>query len=389
MTPQVGRARLNGPMLYATAARTHLGAIRRNLEAVRARVGDRRVLAAVKANAYGHGAVEVSRMIERTGCADWLGVATVPEALELRAAGVTLPILKMSHALGEDEVEAAVSHDIDLTVCSAAGVDAVAAAATRAGRRAAVHLKVDTGMRRIGCAPAEAPALARRIDEAGPLRLRGVFSHLPVSDSEDGRVFTEAQVALFRTTVEAVESARGAVELVHLANSGAVLMHPEAWFGMVRPGVMVYGNLPDPTTEPTVPLEPALTWTTRLSFVKRVPAGETVGYGRTWTAPRETWIGTIPVGYGDGFSRLLSNRGRVLIAGSSRPIVGRVCMDQSMVDLGPGSAPPAKEGDEVVLIGRSGTERITVQEVATLMGTITYEVTCLVGGRVTRELDDV
>lgn len=375
-------------MLYATTARTHLGAIRRNLEGVRARVGDRKVLAAVKADAYGHGAVEVSRMIERTGCADWLGVATVPEALQVRQAGVGLPILKFSPALGADEAAAAVAHDVDLTVCTAEDVDAVAAAAVRVGRPAAVHLKIDTGMRRIGCAPDEAPALARRIDAAGPLTLRGVFSHLPVSDTEDGRPFTEGQIERFRTAAAAVEAARGPVELVHLANSGAVLLHPSAWFTMVRPGIMIYGNLPDPTTDPAVPLEPALRWTTRLSFVKRVAAGETVGYGRSWTAPHDTWIGTIPVGYGDGYSRLLSNRGRVLVAGHSRPIVGRVCMDQTMVDLGPGAEPPRAVGEEVVLVGRSGEEQITVQELATLMGTITYEVTCLIGGRVTREIDE-
>ena len=370
--------------MYATIATTRLDHIRANLEAVRARVGDRLVLAAVKADAYGHGAVEVSRMIERTGCADWLGVATVPEALALRDAGVRLPALKLSHALTDAEVAACVAADVDLTVVSADTIDQVARVAAGLGRTASVHLKVDTGMRRIGCPPADAPALAARADAAG-LRLRGLFSHLPVADTPGGRPFTEAQVALFREVVAAVASARGPVELAHLANSGGVLMHPDTWFDMVRPGIMLYGSLPDPATDPTVPLLPALEWTTAVSFVKRVAAGETVGYGRTWTAPTERWIATLPVGYGDGYSRLLSNRGRVIIGGRPWPIVGRVCMDQLMVDLGPTTDDaPAAAGDEAVLVGRRGDHEITVQELADLMGTIPYEVTCVIAGRVGR-----
>ncbi len=370
-------------MLYATTAHTDLGAVRRNLEGVRARVGDRQVLLAVKADAYGHGAVEVARMVERTRCADWLGVATVPEALELRAAGVGLPILKLSHALSDDEVDAALAAGVTLTVVDAASVDAVAAAAARAGRSASVHLKVDTGMRRIGAEPADAVALARRVDAAG-LRLEGLFSHLPVSDTPDdaSREFTAAQIARFAGVVAAVEGARGPVPLRHLAASAGVLMHPDSWFDLVRPGIMAYGSLPDPASEATVTLSPALRWTTRVAFCKPVAAGETVGYGRTWTAPRDTWIATLPVGYADGYSRLLSNRGRVLVGGRSFPLVGRVCMDQVMVDVGTPDA--VRVGDEVVLVGRSGDEEITVAELADLMGTITYEVTCLIGARVVR-----
>ena len=181
---------------------------------------------------------------------------------------------------------------------------------------------------------------------------------------------------------DAVAARRGPVELVHLANSGGVLAHPETWFSMVRPGIMIYGSLPDPGVPRTVPLAPALRWTTRVSFVKPVAAGEGVGYGLTWTAPRDTVLATIPVGYGDGYSRLLSNRGRVLIGGEPHPIAGRVCMDQTMVDVGPESA--VRPGDEVVLVGRSGAHEIPVQELADHMGTIPYEVTCLIAPRVTR-----
>mgnify|MGYP000980250916 CR=1 FL=1 len=366
----------------SSIATTRLDHLRANLDAVRARVGGRAVLAAVKADAYGHGAIEVSRMIERTGAADWLGVATVGEGLELRAAGITLPVLKLSVARGE-EVAAAVAAGLTLCVVDEDSILEAGAAATALGTTASVHLKVDTGMRRIGCEPELAPSLAQRVDATPGVRLEGLFSHLPISDSPRGEEFTRGQVALFARTAREVEAARGPVPLKHLANSGAVLGHPDTWFDLVRPGIMIYGAYPDPEAARTVPLLPALEWRTRVSFVKRVPAGETVGYGRTWTAPRDTWIATVPVGYGDGYSRLLSNRGRMLVRGRSYPIAGRVCMDQTMIDLGPDT--DVTVGDEVVLVGRSGTDEITTSEIAGLMGTIPYEVTCLITRRVGRE----
>jgi len=371
---------------YPTTARTMLGNIRSNLGAIRARVGDRLVLAAVKANAYGHGAVAVSRLLEQSGAADWLGVATVEEGEELRTAGISLPILKLSPTRGLDDVTRALAAGLTLTVVDAASVDeATRAAAELAIRDVDVHLKVDTGMRRVGVEPSAAPKLARRIAAGGRLRLQGLFSHLPISDIPDGAEFTHHQTAIFAETAAAVERAVGPVELKHLANSGAVLGHPDTWLDLVRPGIMIYGSLPDPRAEPTVELLPGLEWTTAVSFVKPIAGGETVGYGRTWAPARDTWIATIPVGYGDGYSRLLSNRGRVLIGGVSYPIVGRVCMDQTMVDLGP--EPVAGVGDEVVLIGRRGEQQITVAEIAELMGTIPYEVTCLITPRVTRDSD--
>ncbi|MFZ1411762.1 MAG: alanine racemase [Micropruina sp.] len=369
-------------MTYPTTAHTDLAAIEANLAGIRARVGTRLVLAAVKANGYGHGAVAVSRHCERTGAADWLGVATTEEGVELREAGITLPILKLSPARG-DEVPAALAAGITLPVVDAASVTEIADAAVQLGLSGVnVHLKLDTGMRRVGAEPDQAVALAKAIDATGRLDLQGLFSHLPISDAPAGKAFTEHQIARFTETIRTVEEARGPVPLKHLANSGGVLDHPESWFDLVRPGIMIYGSYPDPETSHSVQLTEALRWTTRVSYLKRVPAGETVGYGRTWSAPEPRWIATIPVGYGDGYSRLLSNRGRVLINGHAHPIAGRVCMDQTMIDLGP--EPSAKVGDEVVLIGSSGAERISVAEVAGLMGTIPYEVSCLITNRVTR-----
>lgn len=366
-----------------TTAVTDVAAIAANLAAIRARVGARKILVAIKADAYGHGAVPVATMIEATGSAEWLGVATTQEGLDLRAAGVGLPILRLSPAADPDEVAASITAGIDLTVASRAGVEVVATTAHRLGRRARVHLKVDTGMRRVGCEPADAVSLARTADELG-VELYGLFSHLADSDTPQGRRFTRKQIDSFAAVVESVSKARGRVDLVHLANSGGVMQHPESWFDMVRPGVMVYGNPPDPSTEPTVELRPALRWTTQVTFVKPVAAGESVGYGRTWTAPSDTMLATIPVGYGDGYSRRLSNRGRVLIGGRSYPIVGRVCMDQTMINVG--AAATVTVNDEVVLLGQQGSASISAQELADLMGTITYEVTSMIGGRVRRRV---
>jgi len=372
-------------MLYQTHVRVHLGNIRFNLDGIRRAVGtERKILIAVKANGYGHGAVEVSRLAERSGI-DWLGVATVPEALELRAAGLRLPILKFSPAFPE-EMGPAVRNTVTLAVCERGNADALDQVCAAAGVTAQVHLKVETGMGRIGVTEEGAPALAAHIEQNCPrLRLEGIFTHLPVSDAADV-TYTRGQVERFKATAEKVQAAMGRrVGLVHCANSGAVLGHPAAWLDMVRPGIMIYGFYPDEGTPRTIELKPGLSFLTRLSFIKKVAAGTRIGYGRTWAAPEESWIGTFPAGYADGFNRLFSNSGRVLIAGRSYPIAGRVCMDQSMVNLGPDTH--VKVGDEVVLIGRSGAEEITCDEWARALGTITYEVTCQINARVPRVYD--
>ncbi|MFN7986263.1 MAG: alanine racemase [Thermoanaerobaculia bacterium] len=371
-------------LLYATHARIHLGNIRDNLLALRAAVGAaRKVLVAVKANGYGHGAVAVSRMAEATGAADWLGVATVPEGIQLREAGLSLPILKLGPTF-PGEMTAAVGAGITLAVCSAEEAGAAADAAREAGRPASVHLKVDTGMGRVGVVPDEAASLALRLSALPGVELEGVFTHLPASDAADP-AFTREQVSAFRAVAEDVQEAAGKRLLVHCANSGAILGHEPAWLDMVRPGIMAYGFRPDRETPDTIPLKPGMSLRTRVSFLKKVAAGTSIGYGRTWVAPRDTWIATIPAGYADGFNRLFSNRGRVLIGGRSCPVVGRVCMDQSMVDLG--EETDVKVGDEVVLMGRSGEAEIRCEEWAETLGTITYEVTCQVSPRVTRVYD--
>jgi len=374
-------------MLNQTHARVHLGNIRKNLEGIREAVGPgRKVLIAVKANGYGHGAVEVSRMAERTGLAQWLGVATVPEGIELRRAELSLPILKFSPTFPE-EMAAAVEHGITLAVCEKTNIQALQDVAAALGRPARVHLKIDTGMARVGVTVEEAPALALFIERDCPaLVLEGAFTHLPVSDEEAQNPYTRGQISLFKDTVDRIALALGRpLDLVHCANSGGVLGHEDGWLSMVRPGVMIYGHYPDATTPRTIKLLPGLSFLTRLSFVKKISKGTSVGYGRTWTAAEDTWIGTFPAGYADGFNRLWSNKGHVLVNGKSYPVVGRVCMDQSMIDLGPRLE--AAVGDEVVLIGRSGGLEITAQDWATALGTITYEVTCQINARVERVFD--
>jgi alanine racemase len=372
-------------LLYQTHARIHLGNIRANLRAIRAAVGaEVKILVAVKANAYGHGAVQVSRLAEAEGM-DWLGVATVPEAMELRAAGIGLPVLKLSPSFPE-ELAAALDARVTLSIGAPDNALALEALCAGRGQRTAIHLIVDTGMARVGAQPQDAPALARLIlDHCPHLDIEGIFTHLPVSDDPDPG-YTRAQIQRFREAVAAVETVLGRpVGLVHCANSGAVLGHRDGWLNMVRPGIMVYGFRPGPGTPATIPLLPGLTLATRVSFLKQIPAGTRVGYGLTWSTERDTWIATIPAGYADGFNRLFSNRGRVLIGGRSYPVAGRVCMDQTMIDLGPET--DVQVGDEVILLGRSGDLEITCEEWAQALVTITYEVTCQINARVPRLFD--
>lgn len=372
-------------MLYQTITRIHLDNIRFNIEGIRNAIGsERKILIAVKANGYGHGAVAVSRMAEKIGV-DWLGVATVPEGIQLREAGIRLPILKFSPVFPE-EMEAAALNNLTLTVCEKQNITILEKVCTSLEKSVDVHLKVDTGMGRIGVSVDEVENLALYIErECSHLHLDGIFTHLPVSDDGDP-IYTQDQIQRFRKIVELVNSRIGRkINLAHCSNSGAVLGHPSAWLDMVRPGIMIYGFYPGNDTPQSLPLEPGLSFVTRVSFLKKVTAGTTIGYGRTWTAKEDTWIATIPVGYADGFNRLFSNMGRVLIKGKSYPIVGRVCMDQSMVNLGPDT--DVQICDEVILIGKSGQEEISVDEWAKKLGTITYEVTCQINARVERVFD--
>jgi alanine racemase len=376
-------------MLHQTHARIHLKHIKRNIENLRRHLGrETRLLLAMKANGYGHDAVAVASMAEHYGLVDMLGVATVPEGLELRREGIRLPILKFSPAFPE-EMEAALEGGLTLAVCDRANIRQLHALCRQRRIRASVHLKVDTGMRRLGVEPREAPELAAFIEQECPsLHLEGMFTHLPVGDQHPGNGYTKDQIARFKACTEAVSQAlRQPPALRHCASSGAILEHPESWLDMVRTGTLAYGYYP--MGYPTNPLDllPGLSLVTRISHLKRIQAGTGVGYGLTWKAPQDVWIATIPMGYADGLDRRLSNRGRALVRGRSHELVGMVCMDQAMLCLG--TETDAQVGDEVVLIGRSGGEEITLCELAQRLGTIPCEITCQIGPRVRRLIDTI
>lgn len=355
-----------------------LRAISRNLETIRARGGGRAVIAAIKADAYGHGMVPVAKHLEPHVLG--FGVATANEALTLREAGIKCMLLKLSPAFPE-ELEGAIAGDVSLVLGSLQSISVIADVARELGKVAKLHINVDTGMHRIGVMPDEARATAVAIANSPHLHLEGVMTHYAVSDVEEGREFTKQQHDRF---VEAVAEVKQVcdVQWVHSANSGAVFNHDLGDDNAIRPGLALYGSAPHLNRDEAGLLEPAARWTSRVSLVRPVHEGVGVSYGLTWRAPRDTTLATVAVGYGDGFSRLNSSRGRVLIDGRSYPVVGRVCMDQILVDLGPDS--DVAEGAEVVLLGASGNERITTHELADLMGTIPYEVTCLVTQRMTR-----
>ena len=373
-------------MLYQTHCVVHLGNIKHNIENIKKAVGnDCKVLIAVKADAYGHGAVEVSKMAQETGLVDYLAIATVPEGMELRDAGITLPMLKLSPAF-EDEMESAIANDITLCVCEEENIRKYNEIALAYGKKPKVHLQLDTGMGRIGITSLEEAVHIADviINECTGLELEGIMTHLPVSD-DSSRTFTERQIDKFNKITDAIETTLNfKFKIKHCSNSAAVTAYKDARLDMVRPGIIVYGFYPSNDVPHTLDLKPALSMKTRISFIKKVAKGTSIGYGRTWVAPEDTWIATFPAGYADGFNRLFSNNGRVLINGRSCPIVGRVCMDQTMCSLGTAECIEDKVGDEVVLIGQQGSESIDIEEWAEKLDSISYEVTCNINKRVPR-----
>jgi alanine racemase len=362
-----------------TRIRVDLGALSHNLEALRAHAGVP-VMGIVKANAYGHGLVEVAPHLERRGI-DQLGVAFLEEGIALRRAGVRVPILVLGGIFGPQAAQF-IAHDLEVTVSSLDKLRQVEAAAEALGRKATIHLKIDTGMERIGvhsysCGPFIEAAAASRW-----CVLKGVYSHLACAD-DPASPMTACQVERFAEACAHFERIGAPLPLRHLANSGGVLHFPAAWLDMVRPGIALYGVLPDPASRPAVALRPALSLVSQVVYFKVVRAGGTVSYGATWTAQVDTRVITVPLGYGDGFPRALSSRGQVLVRGERRPIVGRICMDQFMVDLGADGS--AWNEDEVVLVGEQGGQSITVEEVAQRAGTIPYEILTGLNQRIPRE----
>jgi len=348
--------------------------------------------AVVKAHGYGHGGPAVARAALAGGAAR-LAVALVDEGVELRRHGVTAPVLLLSEC-GLDAVDTALAYGLTPTLYSAEGIAAFAAAARAAGQRAAVHVKVDTGMHRVGAAPEDLTALAGAVGSEPLLHLEGVWTHLPVADGElpEDRAYTEVQLDLFDRLVAALAGAGLHPPVVHVANTAGAIAFPRSRRDMVRCGIGLYGYVPGPGVARALgeqaggeTLQPAMSLKARVVAVRELQAGERPSYGRLRPLPERSVVATVPIGYADGVPRALFEAGyEVHIGGKRRPLAGMVTMDQIVVDCGPD--PSVGPGDEVVLLGTQGSETITADDWATMLGTISYEVVCGVGPRMPRVL---
>ncbi|GHV85180.1 alanine racemase [Spirochaetia bacterium] len=379
--------------MRGTRALIHLDHLRDNIALVREKTGSP-ICLPVKADAYGHGALPVAKAALAAGV-EYLAVATVGEGEELRKGGITAPVLLFSIALPE-ELETLVNANLEPLAGDADYIDALEAAAAKRtaktetahqrgkipGGKVPVHLKIDTGMGRIGCAPEEAAALAARIAGSKHLALAGTATHLAVSDSltPEDLTYTKNQLDTFRRAVKSIRAAGIDTGIVHAANTGAVTFHNDSWFDMVRPGILLYGYAPSRDGEPAMAVKPLMELESRLVFIKEIKKGTAISYGRTWTAAEDTIIGTIPAGYADGLSRRLSNNWTVHInPAAGKPLVGRICMDQCMVDLGKNST--LQRWDRVTIFGGTAPHAGIMAE---QLGTIPYEITCAINKRVPR-----
>jgi len=367
-------------MARPTVARIDLDAVAHNLQVVRAVIGPRKVCAAVKADAYGHGAPVVCHALERAGV-DMFGVSMTGEALDLRCAGITKPIFLLTTVPGED-IGLLLDHDISACVVEEDFACELSVRALNRNMVAEVHVNVDTGMHRVGLDWQTAVRRVQNLADLPGIRIVGLFSHFACSDADD-LSFSHEQLRRFKQVADGVKRAGIEVPTVHMANSNGVLRMPDAYFNAVRPGLILYGMASRPGASHAVGLRPVLSLHTRICNVMRVPSGETVGYGGTFTTERETVVATLPVGYHDGYVREFSNHGAVLVGGQRAPVIGRVCMDQTLVDVT--DVPEAQAGDEVVLYGCQGEAQMSVEDAARMIGRIPYELTCSISRRVRRE----
>ena len=377
--------------LRPTTASIDLVALRHNLLQVRRLAGSRDVIAVVKADAYGHGAVAVSRALAAEGVTRF-GVALVEEARTLRDAGIRGEVLVMGGFTG-DQASEIVDLGVTAMIFHPAHAAALSDAARRAGRVVPVHAKIDTGMGRLGFPVDEAPDAIAGLTRFPGLRLDGVMTHFADADLADP-AFAREQMARFDRVMAALHARGIAVPLRHAANSAAVMAVSRdgvvgleaALYDAVRPGIMLYGCRPGPAVGPAVDLRPVLSLTTCIGLLKRVPSGTPISYGRTFVTQRPSLIAVLPIGYADGYPRALSNVGAVLVRGRRAPVAGRVCMDLTMVDVT--EVPGVAEGDEVVVVGVQGDVLMSAEDVAAAAGTIAYELLCGIGPRVPRRYLD-
>ncbi len=363
-----------------TCAHIHLSALSHNLSQIRARIpGSCGIIAIVKANAYGHGAVEIANALMREKVSR-LGVVSPAEGIVLREAGVTAEILVLG-PLVEEQIRDLVSHRLTPVLGDARLVSPLAAVAATSNRPVSLHVKIDTGMGRLGLPPTELPSFLDAVRIHPSLRVEGIMTHLADADGEM-QDRTERQLALFRQTLEPLEKRGAQLPCIHAANSAAIVRYPQSHFSAVRPGISLYGYHTLPASVACPDWRPVLSLHTTVAHLRTIPTGEGVSYNHTFIAQRRTKIAVLPIGYADGYSRRLSNRGAVLVRGQRAPIVGLVCMDMTLIDVT--DIPDVQIGDEVVLIGRQNQATLWADQVAEWTGTIPYEVLCAIGPRVPR-----
>jgi len=365
-------------MARPTYAKIDLDAVIHNIGEVKRHTGGRKICAAVKADGYGHGAGAVAHAMSAAG-ADMFGVAMTEEAVQLRRAGITKPVILLTTAPIED-IETILEFDLHACITDFDFAKELSSEAVRTGMTAQAHINIDTGMGRVGLPAKSAAALIKKMLKLPGLKIEGIFTHFACSDDHET---SARQLLTFKDIIVRLKSAGLTLPLLHAANSAATLQMPESHLQCVRPGLILYGLCPPGVKPGNINLRPALSLHSKIIFCKKVPAGAKLGYGHTFTTRRSSLIATIPLGYHDGYIRQYSNTGEMLVNGCRAPVVGRVCMDQTLVDVT--DVPDAASGSEVVIYGQQGNDRITVEEMARRMDRIPYELTCSVGSRVRRQ----
>lgn len=362
-------------------AEINLRALNSNLKNIRKKIGKHPlIMAVVKANAYGHGAREVTRSICKHKTAQYFGVAIVEEGIILRKEFPTIPI----HAFttpNKNQLSLFVQYNIEPTICDFAVAQKLNFIAVAMKKKISVHVKIDTGMGRIGILPESTVNFISQLKKLSHIDIKGIFTHFATSDERD-LTFAKEQLAIFRSVVMAIELEGIHIPLVHCANSGAILQMPDAYFDMVRPGIMMYGYTPSLETKKTVRIKPVMEIKARIGFLKRIPKNTSISYSRRYFTKKETTIASVTLGYADGFSRRLTNTAFALIRGKKYPIVGTICMDQIMIDVGNDNI---QLGDEVVVLGKSRNENISAWDISKTLQTIPYEITCGISERVPRK----
>ncbi len=362
-------------MNNSTWVEIDLNAIANNLKTIKRKVGhDTKILGIVKADAYGHGAVSVSKTLVNNGV-NMLGVAFPEEGIELRKNNINTPILILNPILSE-QIEDVIKYSLGVTVCCLDIANELSKAAIKCRHNVRVHVEVDTGMGGEGLCPNNALPFIKELLLIDNLEIEGIFTHFNSSEETD-KSFSKEQLKRFDFMIEQLENERIDVPLIHAANSAAILDIPGAYFNMVRPGIALYGIFPSENVLRNIDLKPAMSFKTRIINLKKLGPGCTIGYSRTFKVLRQTTVATLPVGYKDGLNRCFSNLGEVLISGSRAPIIGRVCMDRCFIDVT--KLPRAKIGSEVTIYGNQLNEAISIESAAKLIGAIPYEIVCNIG----------